>query len=384
MTGRFHALDAVRSAAMLLGLFFHGAISFLETPVPWAVRDRSTHWGVDLFAWACHTFRMPVFFLMSGFFARLLHERMGMAPFLRHRARRILVPFAVALVPILLSLWALWSWGWSRQGVPVVTYPGLEVPSLDPAEAELSPAHLWFLYYLAMLLAGLALVLAAVRRVPPGRADALFRAAVGSWTLPFLLAVPTGATLFFMKTIEADTPVSFVPQPRILAYYAVFFAFGWWLHRSPDLVAGFGRRLPAAAAVAALAFPLLLFPLEMMQRDGGIEPPSLRAGAVYLSALFGWSMVLLFVGVFVRWLPGERAGVRWLADSAYWCYLLHLPVVVFFQILVADWEWPGPAKYALVMGATLAVCLGSYRAFVRYSFLGTALNGRRERAAPGA
>ena len=102
--GRFHGLDACRAAAMMLGLFFHGAVSFVSTPIGWAIRDRSAHFGVDVFIWVCHTFRMPVFFLLAGFFSRLLVEKLGPAAFVRHRAKRLLVPFVVTVIPLMPAL----------------------------------------------------------------------------------------------------------------------------------------------------------------------------------------------------------------------------------------------------------------------------------------
>jgi glucan biosynthesis protein C len=57
-------------------------------------------------------------------------------------------------------------------------------------------------------------------------------------------------------------------------------------------------------------------------------------------------------------------------------------VVIVFQILVADLAWPGPIKYALVMGGTVGICLASYHGFVRYTFIGATLNGKRERPVP--
>jgi hypothetical protein len=46
---------------------------------------------------------------------------------------------------------------------------------------------------------------------------------------------------------------------------------------------------------------------------------------------------------------------------------------------VADLPWPGLLKYAIVMTGTIGACLGSYQAFVRYTFIGAALNGPRKR-----
>ncbi len=56
---RYHQLDAARTAAMLLGLFYHASISFMATPVGWAVQDGSTSIVADVFAFVSHAFRMP-------------------------------------------------------------------------------------------------------------------------------------------------------------------------------------------------------------------------------------------------------------------------------------------------------------------------------------
>jgi glucans biosynthesis protein C len=382
--GRFHGLDACRAAAMMLGLFFHGAISFLQTPVPWAIRDRSTHLLVDVFVWVCHTFRMPVFFLLAGFFGRLLHVKLGTASFLRHRAKRILVPFVVTLIPLMPTLYFLWQWGIARQPDRGPFF-GVDATSIRPESMRPNPGHLWFLYYLMMILAGLVLVAVLFRRLPLDgtrkAVDAALRAIVRFRLVVFVMAIPTAATLFPMILFGADTPIDFVPQTRILAYYYVFALFGWILHRQPDLVPELGRHLwlPLILSIGSLA---LLKPLvEQTVVKGPLEPLALRLGALYLAALFGWSMVSLFLGAFVKWGDKPRAWVSYLSDASYWCYLVHLPVTVALQILVADLPWPGLIKYAMVMAGTIGLCLATYQGFVRYTFLGAGLNGPRERPA---
>jgi glucans biosynthesis protein C len=374
--GRFHGLDACRAAAMMLGLFFHGAISFLSRPVGWAIRDRSTHAAVDAFVWICHTFRMPVFFLLAGFFGRLLYEKLGAASFLRHRAKRVLIPFLVMLLPTMASLFFLWQWGLAKQPVrgPV---PWLETDIPAP-----NPGHLWFLYYLLMILLVQVGLVAAVRKLPldgfKKALDAVVRAVVRFRLVVFVMAIPTAATLWSMISLSADTPVDFVPQPRILAYYFVFTAFGWILHRQPDLVAEFGRRLwlPVVIAIGCM---LALRPFVEQAIAKGPASMSFRIAGLYLGALFGWSLVVLFLGAFVKWGERPRTWVAYLSDASYWCYLIHLPVMVALQILVAELPWPGLLKYAIVMTVTIAACLGSYHAFVRYTFIGASLNGFRER-----
>ena len=122
--------------------------------------------------------------------------------------------------------------------------------------------------------------------------------------------------------------------------------------------------------------------VEQVVRSGRPASPAMWIGALYLSALLGWSLVVLFLGAFVKWGAQPRPWVSYLSDASYWCYLVHLPIVVALQILVADLAWPGLLKYAIVMTGTIAACLGSYHAAVRYTFIGAALNGPRERPAP--
>jgi glucan biosynthesis protein C len=387
---RFHALDACRGAAMLFGIFLHSGASFFATPVGWAIRDRSTSLVADLLVGTIHVFRMPVFFLLAGFFARLLYERLGPRTFVYHRVRRILIPFVVALPLLSPTMNALWRWGGAR------TSPEARLGSVAPMfdigldmgrTIVTPPGHLWFLYYLSMLLAILVVTVIVLERLPleqlASSVDRLVGMAVRGRYLAFIVAVPTAPTLLSMKQPgAADTPYGFVPQPWVLAYYGIFVAVGWFLHRRSDLLPELGLRLRRQLAVGILVLtPFAAWAAHEALGGGPIDPPYVRLAWLYLGAVFGWIAVLLFLGVFVRYLSAPRAWVRWLSDASYWCYLVHLPVAVTLQILVADFAWPAIIKFALVTGATFAFCLFTYHAFVRYTFVGTVLNGRRTRSA---
>src|SRR5690606_3691416 len=101
--------DAARAAAMIAVVAGHAAISFMETPIGWAIQDRSRHLGVDLGIWIVRAFAMPGFFWLSGYFARAVYAHGGAAGFVRHRLARVLAPLAVALIPCSLALDALWD-----------------------------------------------------------------------------------------------------------------------------------------------------------------------------------------------------------------------------------------------------------------------------------
>ncbi|MCP5525183.1 MAG: acyltransferase family protein, partial [Verrucomicrobiales bacterium] len=96
---RRHDLDALRAVAMLLGIAFHVALSF-ATGLHWLVQDAHRNVGLLLFADASHGFRMPLFFLISGFFTAMLWRKRGLQALLKHRFKRILLPCLLGLVTI--------------------------------------------------------------------------------------------------------------------------------------------------------------------------------------------------------------------------------------------------------------------------------------------
>jgi peptidoglycan/LPS O-acetylase OafA/YrhL len=105
---RRHDLDALRAFAMLLGIGLHAALSFF--PIPWYVQDTQQN---VVFGWctaAVHGFRMPLFFLISGFFTMMLFRRRGLMPLLRQRATRILLPCLLGLVTIVPLLHSVAGW----------------------------------------------------------------------------------------------------------------------------------------------------------------------------------------------------------------------------------------------------------------------------------
>jgi peptidoglycan/LPS O-acetylase OafA/YrhL len=114
---RRHDLDALRAFAMLLGIALHASLSF--STLPWIVHDTRQSELYSLFMLVVHGFRMPLFFLVSGFFTAMVWRRRGLASLLKQRAVRILIPLLVGLVTIIPML--IWVSAWAIQNaVPVV------------------------------------------------------------------------------------------------------------------------------------------------------------------------------------------------------------------------------------------------------------------------
>jgi glucan biosynthesis protein C len=384
---RLDYLDAIRAFALVLGIVFHACLSFMPVFMGWAVQDVSTSPLAAMFMTVSHTFRMEAFFLLAGFFSHLTFHRKGAREFLRSRVFRIVVPFVVGwfiLRPLVVSGWIMGSA--SLRG-DVDIWAGLVggFQSLSTLPAGIfAGSHLWFLYYLVLIT---TLVLAARGLLAATgswhigmvrRADAFVAWLANSPVSLLILAVPTAAALWFMRFWGMDTPDrSLLPHLPALVIYGGFFVFGWMLNRQRELIAQFARLTPQRWIVAGLGIAAILL-LGEIERDPG-HPRYVAAHVAYAVcyALTMWSLVFLTIGVFRRLCPRPNAFVRYVADSSYWMYLIHLPAVVWLQIAVAELPLHWSLKLAFISTMTIAVSLLTYDLFVRSTFIGWVLNGRR-------
>jgi glucans biosynthesis protein C len=97
-SARIHGLDALRGVLMMLGVVLHCALAYLPDS-SWPFVDwTASSWNLKLITLGVHMFRMPAFFLLSGFFGALLWQRRGARAMLKNRIERIVLPFAVFVV----------------------------------------------------------------------------------------------------------------------------------------------------------------------------------------------------------------------------------------------------------------------------------------------
>jgi hypothetical protein len=354
---------------MFLGIYLHAAVAYSpEGGWPWRQQEltHTLDWSMSII----HVFRMPIFYAMAGFFAALLIARYGFRRAAWNRFMRIAVPFVVGWIVI-----------W-----PIVTMlAGSATYGFDPVWTAFTtgyvlryvhPLHLWFLEYLIVLyvlgaisVAGLPLVLSPRMRQLALRA---FRASVRSPWAPLILAVPSFAAQLLMPNPWIEDPPGFIPVFRIVAVYAVPFAFGWLLFLNVDLLDVLPRRAwlySGLAVVASVAYRWSY----VLPVDPAIKFYVIRA----VHSVDMWLLILGVAGLFLRYLGDHSAYRRYLCDSSYFLYIAHMPVIIAFQLLLRDVPLPPLAKIFIALAATIAVLMPIYRFAVRPTFIGAVLNGRR-------
>ncbi|MEO8115744.1 MAG: acyltransferase family protein [Phenylobacterium sp.] len=383
---RLHALDAVRGGALMLGIAFHATMSFLPGHQVWPVVDADRSLVLGGTFYVLHIFRMTTFFLIAGFFAHLTFHRRGQAAFIRDRLKRIALPLVVGW-PILFAAIvgvSIWAFAQSNGGV----LPKVAPPMPAPPPLAFPLTHLWFLYVLLLLDAATIAARAAVSRLDgAGRfragLDAIVRGLMLSPFGPLVLAAPVALALGLQRPwlmwFGVPTPDnSLIPNTPALVGFGAAFAFGWLLHRQPDLIRGLERRwsLNLAVAVALTAGLLAWLGLTPVVTPAPQAWTTWAYAAAYGLAIWTWSFAL--IGLALRFLSGESPARRYVADASYWLYLIHLPIIMALQVVVAPLPWPWWVKYPLILAVAFPLMFASYQLMVRRSFVGAILNGRRQ------
>lgn len=382
--GRLHALDNLRAMLMWLGIVLHVAINHLTGPavLPW--KDGATTPLADLSVMFIHAFRMPAFFVLAGFLAAMMAASRGHGAMLRNRVRRLVLPFAV-FWPVLFLAMAVLVLVWAhlmKRG----TF-GIDItiaPKNSPGRAMINTMHMWFLYYLFIFCVLGALACALARRMPA--ASARLRALVDPlvrnwWCLP-ILAIPMAIVGSAYPAGMLAPSGSFIPNAGELIHNGMFFTFGWALYRHrEELLAQFAARAWWYAAAGAIPYLVsgALF-VTFMKDPAAIAHIELLIAYSY--GLAGWIWSIALLGLFTRYLHGQNKVLRYLSDSSYWVFMVHMLGTIGFGALLYQAPLPGAVKMLINIAATTLACLASYHLLVRNTWVGVLLNGKRKPALP--
>jgi len=382
---RLHSMDALRAVAMLLGIVLHAEMAYMTNVWSvWPADDASSSVVFDFSFWFIHMFRMQVFFVMAGFFACMLYGRYGAARFAIHRLKRIALPLLLAMIFIIPVWKGVFAWGHYLMTPDAEAMSFMSVwanyYNTRPLNLILNPAHLWFLQQLLVMYAAAVVWLWLGTLAPPiAKMNALVTSG-WCWCVRKGLAAPVFAILafpllFLQNGSGVETQSTALPALHIVGYYLLFFAGGWMLYRQREL-------LPL---LARFYIPLLIIGFAlgtwMIARSGD---SSLNSGAANtltraISASSTAAFVVGFTGLFLHLFQKPSRAMRYISDSTYWMYIIHLPLVVWLNLLLMPVQLNAYAKFSLVLIASGVIMLGTYQLFVRYTWIGVLLNGPRLR-----
>ncbi|MEL6108403.1 MAG: acyltransferase family protein [Planctomycetota bacterium] len=243
--------------------------------------------------------------------------------------------------------------------------------------------HLWFLWFLCWLVAAFAIYSWIA---PAIGLDRIWGPIVSS-PLRYLYLVPT--VMLFELTMPSafgpDTSIGLFPLPHVLAYYAVFFFFGAMYYDvldrgSEPSSARAGKYWWLTLPLATIVFPIGVdLHTNLFGWFNEMDATVKWLGKAFVESLYAWLMIFGLIGLFRKAFSSENRTLRYISDASYWLYLAHLPLVIAVQGFVASWQIPSMFKFT---GICLTITVGLlvvYEYAIRYTPIGTLLNGPRAR-----
>ena len=389
---------------MLMGIVVHATLPYFsriaEIEYFWPADDDQSILLFVVFDFI-HAWRMPTFFLLAGFFAHLVLVRRPTSTFVIDRLKRIALPLVLFGAVMAVIIPPIWIYGWYGS-ISIEAFQDVLGERQDLDSSGELVAHLWFLYYLLVMYAALIgfRLLGRLRRSPASVGGA-GRPSLGRYTgnavytrLPLLMTL-AAVILLVVRAGDQSKPIWPLNGPDVL-YASLFFFYGYGLYARRELIdrlMGIGS-LVALWAIATLAFSVNIVLVAATADASGRGADDETIGVLWLigTVFYGASAVFFclgLVGLFERVLRSSRAWVRWLADSSYWIYIIHLPVVTFLTFYLAHldrqgrleyltgFSWSAELKFLAACVVTTVLGLVTYRYLVRYTLLGTLLNGKR-------
>jgi peptidoglycan/LPS O-acetylase OafA/YrhL len=379
---RLHALDAVRSFALLSVVAFHAAMSFFpDQPPGWQMVDNSPSVFLGVASFVMQIFQMSLFFFIAGYFGRLLYHKLGPGGFWANRSMRILVPMIVFWMILKPPMFAIGGMAAMKM------YNGPPPGMADPPVNFFPLLHLWFLYYLLLLYVAVIAVRAVLVRLDSTQklrslVDRGIAVAIRQPIGVLVFGLPLAATLLALPSFNywgIPTPgFSLTPQVPATVGYGTAFIVGWLVNRSQGAQAAVESRWVVHLVLAVITSVWLL--------NTHVTPfaqPELTK--TLFACIFGvalWSWVFGLTGAALRFLSSYNPVRRYVADASYWIYLMHMPVVAALAVWVGFWPLHWSIKYPFILAVCFTVLFLSYHYFVRPTFIGKLLNGRKHPRKP--
>lgn len=367
---------------MLLGLVLHSALTYNVTNHgnAWEIKDPESNYILtDFIVLLIHSFRMPIFFLVAGFFGSMLFYERGVIQMFKNRIRRIVFPFIFFL--FILSPIIYFSFSYS-----IAVFENQENPFVNSTQLfstilvfiPKGTSHLWFLYYLiyvTQITSLLGLLLKNQKKISNKITNIFNWIIKRSITRLALFSSFTFLILTYLETSMINASTSLIPDLNTFVFYFFFYIVGWILFKSKGLLNSF---MKYDWQFVAFAVFLIITQGLLIQYSGmDLKPNSNSAILISFNSIIVWLFIFGITGLFIRYGSKHSKRMRYISDSSYWVYLIHLPLTAIIPAFISEFPLPALVKFIIVLSLTTLICFATYHYLVRNTFIGKFLNGKK-------
>ncbi|MFC3124915.1 acyltransferase family protein [Pseudoroseomonas globiformis] len=366
---RWDYLDQLRAILMLVGIPYHVGLIY-ASHAAWIIDSPDESMLVTGFLQFSHTFRMPVFFLLAGFFSMLMIRRQGVGRWFQGRLWRVGVPLLTSLLlisPLIVLATA------TAQGGFGYALAGLLAEARHPTENW--TVHLWFLIYLLAYCGLLALVwqMRGPLRLEwaiGAAQDALERRPWLGWLGLFGLGIATLGTAVVAAALEASYLLGNIMIPALFMADLLVFLAGALLALRLSWLEHFTRPRPVIWVLAVVAATVM----SVTQPE---ETAIARIVTYFLMPIVGVLAAHVLFSAARMWLDRSTAFSREMVQGAMSMYLVHVVFVCWLGLAFLYVPLPALVEFALITVVAFAASWGFHRLVRRSPLLALLFNGVR-------
>ncbi|TDH35671.1 hypothetical protein E2A64_10035 [Pseudohoeflea suaedae] len=363
---REHHWDFARATYLLLGIPFHAAVVY-STHHDWSVASPERSPTLTFVADMIHTFRMPGFFLIAGYFSMMMLARKGPGPWFATRLTRLGVPLISATLLILPFQILVQSWAKTvGQGGGYPNFYGAALSSLSHFD-EPWISHLWFLYSLIAFSAGLAIVVALLKL---DRFERWVRAitvlALRRWWVAFaVIALAVTIWAYMLPTVYA---LGGSRTGALLGYiqYFPFYLVGVGAFVNAQLRESHAK---GDGLSLAIGFALAVLSMNLSQK------PSVHAFAMMAGLVAAWFITGYIQAFAQKHFDHPRGVVRKVADASFSIYLFHHPIILVLAAIFAGLNLPPILEFLIMVPVTGMLSYGIHVIIVSNRLTAFLFNG---------
>jgi len=367
--------DVARAALILLGIPFHSALAYRLHGYDVTALDKSQ--ALTVLSMAIHTFRMPAFFVIAGFFSGMILSRRDPRVWMKNRLARLGIPLLTGLFIVNIVQMAIMPFG--TEGA----WPASLAAATDEFLLLLRTpgfhwlSHMWFLVVLleySAVIALLHLVAPSLRdwRIGEERPSLFLR-----HPTIFLFAVMGATAVFCVGARLATSSLGLYENPvfTLLGLYNMlqnlpFFVIGVVLSREEGFLTYFTQpRWPLW--IAALAAVGMIVAVQVLQGASAAGKIAATGG----TAFSGLLMAHVVLSGSRRWLSKPRALISTFVAGAMVIYIVHHPILLVLTILFFSVALPPEIEFAIIALLTIGLSFACYLLVSRSRLLNLLLNG---------
>jgi peptidoglycan/LPS O-acetylase OafA/YrhL len=174
----------------------------------------------------------------------------------------------------------------------------------------------------------------------------------------YALGLPLALNEAILKPLFPETH-ALIGDWYIFNHYFLFTLYGCVLASMRDAWDWFATRRQLS-----LGITLVVFGVAMLLLETGTIHRNTPADA-FVANIFTWAAITTFIGYGRRYLSFSTPLLRWARDASYPVYILHQTVIIVIGYWIIQQPWNAWTKYAVVLLATMAICVVLYEGIRR-------------------